>query len=187
MRSSRLRTALASWILLVTVVQCSFAPDDPGEALYQFEPIRSDYTNLRGMNYIPSYAGSSIGIWNLYDAELVARELRHTRRLGANSVRVWLSYWSWYHQPEEFLESFRHLLHTCESLGLYLMPVLWGLLLYGKCRDRYPLARVGRMDSLSGTGSFAPTRNLGSLRSLCRSDCHGSKVQPGTSHLGRHE
>lgn len=125
MRSSRLRTALASWILLVTVVQCSFAPDDPGEALYQFEPIRSDYTNLRGMNYIPSYAGSSIGIWNLYDAELVARELRHTRRLGANSVRVWLSYWSWYHQPEEFLESFRHLLHTCESLGLYLMPVLW--------------------------------------------------------------
>ena len=125
MRIRRLRTALASWIVLVTVVQCSFAPDDPGKALYQFEPIRSDYTNLRGMNYIPSYAGSSVGVWNLYDPELVARELRHTRRLGANSVRVWLSYWSWHHEPDEFLESFRHLLDTCESLGLFLIPVLW--------------------------------------------------------------
>jgi hypothetical protein len=54
--------------------------------------VRPDYSNVRGLNYIASYAPSDVAMWRFYDGDQIDRELELVAGLGANSVRVWLAW-----------------------------------------------------------------------------------------------
>ncbi|HJN09144.1 MAG TPA: cellulase family glycosylhydrolase [Pirellulaceae bacterium] len=63
-----------------------------------------DYAAIRGANYVPSYASTSIGTWTDFQVEAVDRELAFAKRLRLNSVRVFLQYVAYEKNPAEFLQ-----------------------------------------------------------------------------------
>jgi len=56
---------------------------------------------------------------------VTARELGLARRLGFNSVRLWLHSDAYFANPESFLESLADCLDSCDRLHLTAMPVLF--------------------------------------------------------------
>lgn len=80
---------------------------------------------VRGFNYVPSSARTSIEFWRDYDPELVARELSYARRLNLNMARVFLSYVVYEKNPELFLSKLKHFISTAWSNGISTMPVVW--------------------------------------------------------------
>jgi hypothetical protein len=63
--------------------------------------------------------------WTEYDATATAFELGLARRLGYNSVRLWLHADAYAANPESFLDSLGDCLDSCHRLGLTAMPVLF--------------------------------------------------------------
>jgi hypothetical protein len=112
------------------------------------EPIRSDYRNVRGVNYVPintalhaspNYfdVASPTAHWHYYHqhphngADLDA-QLTWIRRTGFNTIRVFLSSlaWGYYHQhpiggQNQFLVNFADFIQRCHQHGLHVIPVLW--------------------------------------------------------------
>jgi|HubBroStandDraft_1064217.scaffolds.fasta_scaffold01665_4 hypothetical protein len=52
----------------------------------------TDWSNIRGANFIPSYASNTYEIWRDYDHDAFENELRLVSSVGYNSVRLWLNY-----------------------------------------------------------------------------------------------
>lgn len=127
---------------------------------YDWEPIRPDLRNVRGMCYLPTYpslngspnyygVASSTAMWNHYDAHpnaiprtpgatpqgtagSVYTQLLWQKKMGVNTVRIWLSFplWEWYDDnpttPENpYIAKVRHFVQTCKKLKIRVMPVLW--------------------------------------------------------------
>jgi hypothetical protein len=117
-----------------------------------WEELRPDYTNLRGMNFIPAYprlfveppvlpphlryrgVASSVAAWRFYDSREIDRQLGWIKSLGCNAVRFWLSHAVWEHDERErereggenrFVANFQDFLRRCEHHRLSAMPVLW--------------------------------------------------------------
>lgn len=84
-----------------------------------------DWTLIRGVNFIPGYARNAHGTWAKYDAAATARELGFAKRLGFNSVRLWLHSDAYFETPEDFLAALGDCLDSCHRLGLTAMPVLF--------------------------------------------------------------
>ncbi len=87
--------------------------------------ITNKYEWIKGANYIPSYARNSVEIWRDYDKDIVEKELGYAKRLGLNSVRVFLSHVVYKNDPSKFLENLLHLVRFSNTLGIYTMPVVW--------------------------------------------------------------
>ena len=101
--------------------------------LEQFEP---DYSNLRGLNYIASYAPSDVAMWRLYDSERIDRELGYIKSVGANNVRVWLAWVVYDVEKEGFVAKFKDFLGLARRHGLSVMPILWDSC-FGDARASY--------------------------------------------------
>lgn len=84
-----------------------------------------DWTAIRGVNFIPGYARNAYETWTRYDAMATARELGFAKRLGFNSVRLWLHSDAYSANPDDFLNSLADCLDSCHRLGLTAMPVLF--------------------------------------------------------------
>lgn len=84
-----------------------------------------DFSRIRGVNYIPSYAASAHQIWSEYDAEVIERELAAAQELGFNSIRIWLSFRAFEEDAESFLGNFDSFVELCRRLGLTIMPILF--------------------------------------------------------------
>ena len=91
----------------------------------QQEAILADFSNVRGLNYIASYAPSDVAMWRLYDHDVIDRELGYVAGLGANSVRVWLAWVVYDVEGEKFIDKFRDFLSLAERHNLTVMPILW--------------------------------------------------------------
>jgi hypothetical protein len=89
------------------------------------EKILPDFSNVRGLNYIASYAPSDVAMWRDYDHDRVDRELGYVKSLGANSVRVWLAWVVYDAEGEKFIGEFSDFLDLCEAHGITAMPILW--------------------------------------------------------------
>ena len=70
-------------------------------------------SQVRGANYIPSYAGTSVKIWKDYRGEVIDRELGYARRLGLNSLRVYLQYVVYEDDAARFIRRFRDFVGRC--------------------------------------------------------------------------
>ncbi|MCC6784666.1 MAG: hypothetical protein IT457_17605 [Planctomycetes bacterium] len=115
-------------------------------ALAQFEAIDPTYRNLRGFNYIATYSdidtalgsadhpladvASAPSMWFGFDptgpsgAEVQA-QLQRIKDIGANSIRVWLSYHYYHFAPQQMKTKFGAFLDMCDAIGLHVMPILW--------------------------------------------------------------
>ncbi len=83
------------------------------------------YSHVRGFNYVPSTAVNDIAFWRDYDEALVERELTYAQRLGLNSVRPFLAYVVYEHEPKVFLSRLRHFTRAAHERGISVMPVVW--------------------------------------------------------------
>ncbi len=61
-------------------------------------------SEIRGANYTPSYASTSVGTWLEFQADVVDREMEFAKRLELNSVRVFLQYVAYENDPQRFLK-----------------------------------------------------------------------------------
>lgn len=96
---------------------------EPTDAAW--ETIRADFSNVRGLNYIASYAPSDVAMWRFYDHDQIDRELGYIKALGANSIRVWLAWVVYDVEGERFIEKFQDFLSLCEKHRITVMPILW--------------------------------------------------------------
>ena len=71
-----------------------------------------DAQNVRGFNYLPSYARNSIEFWRDYDPAVIERELSYAKRLKLNLTRVFLSYVVYEQKPMQFLANLQHFVKT---------------------------------------------------------------------------
>lgn len=84
-----------------------------------------DYSVIRGANYVPSYALNDVEIWENYDRAVIRKELSYARRIGVNSIRVFLQYIVWQKNPERFLANVDDFLAACKENGLTAMLVIF--------------------------------------------------------------
>jgi len=85
----------------------------------------ADYARIRGANYVPSYASTSVGIWKDFDAAVVSRELGYAQRIGLNSVRMFLQYVVYEQNPAQFLDRVEQFVRLADQRGLRTMLVLF--------------------------------------------------------------
>lgn len=81
--------------------------------------------DLRGTNYVPSNAVSDTQQWAEFDPDIVDRELGFAHDLGLNSVRVFLQYLVYEHDPKGLLDRFGAFLSIAGKHGLTVMPVFF--------------------------------------------------------------
>ncbi len=85
----------------------------------------TDYSWLKGFNYVPSSARNDIEFWRDYDEALVTRELGYAKRLGFNCARVFLANVVYFDNPEKFIGRLLHFVRTAYSMGIYTLPCVW--------------------------------------------------------------
>ncbi len=113
-----------------------------------WETLRSDYRNLRGINFVaefPDLAGttefygvaSPTAMWHFYhqhaaNAARIDAQLTWAKRCGFNAVRVFLSFPAWLHyranpinNQNQFLVNLHDFVQRCHARQLYVMPVFW--------------------------------------------------------------
>jgi hypothetical protein len=80
---------------------------------------------MRGVNYIPSYAASSVEMWNDYQPARIDDELAYLAGMGVNTVRIFMNVWGWVADPAQYEAAFDHFLATAYSHGIHVMPVIF--------------------------------------------------------------
>lgn len=77
------------------------------------KPLK-DYSFVKGVNYgIPK------------DDTITLRELGYAKRLGVNSVRIWLSYHEYEAKGDAYMQRLKDYVRTCHSVGVSVMPILF--------------------------------------------------------------
>ena len=82
---------------------------------------------IRGCNYLPATAVNSTEMWqaDTFDPETIDRELGWARRAGYNSVRAFLQFLVWKHDPKGLAGRFERFLAIAHRHGIRTMPVFF--------------------------------------------------------------
>jgi len=80
---------------------------------------------MRGCNYIPSYAGNSVQMWLHYDTSVIRRELDLAGSIGLNTVRVFLQSAVYESDPRGFLKAVDDFFEAAEERDLSVVPCLF--------------------------------------------------------------
>jgi hypothetical protein len=79
-----------------------------------------------GLNYFRPGTGWAPQVWKQFDAQATRNDFQRLKSLGVNCVRVFLSYGSFYQEPdklsEEGLAKFDEFLKIAEAAGIYVHP-----------------------------------------------------------------
>lgn len=88
--------------------------------------LSSEITNIRGINYYPS-SSPWLTFWPMYDPVVVDRDLKRIKKLGLNTVRVFLNTEQMGRGAinEESVSKFDNMLQLAEKNGLRLLPTLF--------------------------------------------------------------
>lgn len=80
-----------------------------------------------GANYVTSDAVNDVEMWmnSTFNPPLIEKELKMARRIGMNSVRVFLSYIVWRKEGPTFERNFETFLRLAHEQGITVMPVLF--------------------------------------------------------------
>lgn len=87
--------------------------------------VNTNYQQIRGFNYIPSYAYILNDIMDHFEEGVWDREFGYAKMLNANSLRIWVSSVSFHRDIPLFLERFTKILDIAEKYNLTIMPVLY--------------------------------------------------------------
>ena len=111
---SQMLSSMLLVLLFMTAIPAVFA-----------EEANVDYSWVRGVNYVPSYARNDVQTWMDYDSEIIDRELEIASDLKLNSVRVFLQYAVYKHDPKLFLQRYENFLALCKKHNLRAMIVVF--------------------------------------------------------------
>jgi beta-1,2-mannobiose phosphorylase / 1,2-beta-oligomannan phosphorylase len=95
---------------------------------------------LVGFNYVPSTACNTTEWWQAetFDPETIDRELGWAEDLGFNTIRCFLQYLVWKHDPDGFKTRFDRFLALAHKHGISVMPVLFDDCAFGDPRQMDP-------------------------------------------------
>ena len=86
------------------------------------------WADVRGFNFMSTYAVNSVELWRDYDYYAIERELAVAARGGNfNTVRVSLSYEVWAHNSTTFGKRLQHFVATAYSRGMRTIPVVFDM------------------------------------------------------------
>lgn len=93
-----------------------------------------------GVNFVPSTACNTTEWWepSVYDRETSQRELGWARAAGFNSIRVFIQYLVWKHDPDGLKSRVDTLLSIARANGLTVMPVLFDDCTFGSPKQTEP-------------------------------------------------
>ncbi|MDR1817352.1 MAG: cellulase family glycosylhydrolase, partial [Puniceicoccales bacterium] len=82
---------------------------------------------LVGCNYLPATAINDVEMWQstTFDPATIERELCWAEQWGFNTLRVFLNYVVWEHEPEVFKRNFARFLEIAARHKMRVMPVLF--------------------------------------------------------------
>ncbi len=89
------------------------------------QSLDEQIASIRGANYVPSNAVNDTQFWEDFDLTTIDRELGYAEALRLNSVRVFIQYLVYEHDPKGLLERFEAFLACAASHGLSVMPVVF--------------------------------------------------------------
>jgi endo-1,4-beta-mannosidase len=86
---------------------------------------KADWSQVRGFNWMPSWAPLLYEAWTQFDADQAARELSAALKYGANTIRVWWDWHAWRLRPQRSMSAFAACLDVAADLELRVMPTLF--------------------------------------------------------------
>ena len=84
-----------------------------------------DYSYLRGFNYTQGNVWTDTNFWDVYDHNMVDREMGYAERLKLNSARVFLTYSTYLNDPERFLSNVKDFVQTAWKHGISTTPIIY--------------------------------------------------------------
>ncbi|MGL4941584.1 MAG: hypothetical protein ACRC46_00145 [Thermoguttaceae bacterium] len=113
-----------------------------------FVKAQDDFGNMRGANYVPSYARNDVQIWADFDSGTIDRELGFAAKLKLNAVRVFHQIAVYERDPKTYLENFETFLALCDKHRIRMMPVV-----FDSCFGEFPdLKNYPRKDWMACPG-----------------------------------
>ncbi len=86
---------------------------------------RRNWQDVRGANYVPSYARDATEAWIRFDAEILDRELGFAERLGLNTIRFFVDVRAYEADSKLMLDRLDQFLALCEKHHLKTIPQLF--------------------------------------------------------------
>jgi len=86
---------------------------------------KTDWPAIRGVNYIPSYGENLYEIWRHFNPEAFDRELALARKVGYNSVRLWLNYFAYRERGKRMVDDVETAVRLCRKHDLKVVVVLF--------------------------------------------------------------
>lgn len=123
-RSGEWRDHFAAAVLILVSFLVA-APVFGSDRTLQEKVIGTDWSKVRGVNFIPSYASNTYEIWRNYDHDLCDRQLRLAFQVGYNSVRLWLNYAAYEELGSKMVDNVEDALRLCAKYNLRAVVVLF--------------------------------------------------------------
>jgi len=114
-----------SRVALALIFLLGATPARGREETLQAKIAQTNWSEVRGVNFIPSYASNSYEIWRNYDREIVDRDLRLASEVGYNSVRLWLNYSAYEELGSRLMDRVEDTLRRCAKYHLRAVVVLF--------------------------------------------------------------
>jgi hypothetical protein len=81
----------------------------------------TQYQQIKGFNYVPSYAATIWDVIDRFDAPTWDREFGYSKRFKSNALRIWCDFLSFQRDEDHFLKSWEKGLELAKKHGLRLM------------------------------------------------------------------
>ncbi len=88
------------------------------------EAYMAPYGVIRGVNYIPSYCVSYIEIWHHFRENVIRRELAWAKRIGFNSLRIFVGACQWESRRTLVKQNLDRFLDITKEMGFSIMLTL---------------------------------------------------------------
>jgi len=130
---SLLLTVLLPFVLIAATPDPDAVPSGEHLPRVRVDRTRCGFVDASGRPFVPfgvSYYRPGTGwapqLWKKFDAEATRRDFAQLRKLGANVVRVFVSFGSFFREPDRLdpdgLAKFDKLLDLADEAGLYVHP-----------------------------------------------------------------
>ena len=91
----------------------------------QSKVAKTDWSAIRGVNYVPSYGKNLHEIWRQFDRDAFDSELGLARKVGYNSVRLWLNYFAYKERGQQMIDDVETAVKLCRNHNLKVVIVLF--------------------------------------------------------------
>lgn len=111
-------------VIWVTLIPSLIRAEQGAEPLSR-RIAETDWSKIRGVNYIPSYGRNNYEIWRDYDHEAFDTELRLAKKVGYTSVRLWLNYFAFAERGPKMVDAVEEAVKLCRTHDLKALIILF--------------------------------------------------------------